>query len=201
MKESEIKNALVLLYDRRLKSLLSYKDRQFTEELVEYMFRLFGQISERPERSEFKATLTGYMASVLAYPKNAFRGLRDQALLLLTLNEYVKECYLNLYDAPATGANEPDYRALLGTRFKESLRTFNAGRLPRFQYNNTVSQLRHVTELRNRVAHPVRQGQTLTYDRYQILEAFDTLLCYLLYTFYHLTLNRQYTLQHLSSDH
>ena len=102
MEESEIKNALVLLYDRRLKSLLSYEDRQFTEELVEYMFRLFGQISERPERSEFKATLTGYMASVLAYPKNAFRGLRDQALLLLTLNEYVKECYLNLYDAPPT---------------------------------------------------------------------------------------------------
>lgn len=198
MKENEIREALVLLYDRRLKSLLCYQDSRFTKELVDYMFDRFAQISTHQPRQEFGNNMITSISSVMEYPRNPYKGLRDIQYLLLNLNEYVQECYISLFgQASEEELAVSDYRSRLGSKFREALMTYNKGRFPRFQYNNTVAQLRHVTDRRNQLAHPERQGLTGRYDRYSMLATFDTLLCYLLYSFYHMALNRDYSILYL----
>lgn len=195
MERSEMIDALSMLYDRRLKALLCYQATSFTHGLVAYMFQRFDEITESGQPM-FGLVIQSYIADVLQYGTSA--GNQSGALLALNeltsnLENYIKCTILCFWpekrqelDAYHDGGKPFDCRSFIGGRFKEIVEKY-PGRFPeKLSHPNIVSQLRHVTEIRNRQSHPMRLGYTALFDRYQYLKAFDVLLGYLLYTYYHL---------------
>lgn len=195
MERSEMIDALSMLYDRRLKALLCYQDASFTQGLVAYMFQRFDEITEDGQPM-FNLVIQSYIADVLRYGDSA----ENHSGALLALNEltsnlenYIK-CTVFCFwpdkkkelDAYRDGDKPFDSRSFIGERFRNIVEKYPDRFPERFSHPNIVSQLRHVTEIRNRQSHPMRLGYTALFDRYQYLKAFDVLLGYLLYTYYHL---------------
>lgn len=210
MERTEMIEILTFLYDRRLKALLCYQHTDFTRVLVEYMFRRFDEISATDEKQPmFTENVQSYIGEVLLYgtkERNQSDALLAVTNLTVVLENYIRctaYCFWpkemekkekkekkeadNLQEKKSTNTKKHfDCRAFIGKKFGDLVRT-QKDRFPeKLSQRSIVTQLRHVTDIRNQRAHPIELGYTTMFKRYEYLKAFDVLLGYLLYTFYHM---------------
>lgn len=195
---------LTLLYDRRLKALLCYQHTGFTRMLVGYMFRRFDEITATDEKQPmFAKNVQSDIGKVLLY--GTLVENQSDALLAITNLTAILENYIKctayyfwpeeMKEMETDNSREKDSvhpkkhfdcRAFIGNKFRNLVKN-QKDRFPeKLSQNAIVAQLRLVTEIRNQKAHRTRLGYTTMFHRYEYLKAFDVLLGYLLYTFYHM---------------
>lgn len=199
-REREIVNALVLMYDRILKSLLCYEDSKFTKELAEYMFDILSQFSEKFVKypNFYDSVLMNLERVFIPFLKpndsnlssNLFSISFGSTELLRRVESFVILCYQSLFDIE--GNEEPkDYRSEFGKRFSKFWN--EDGNPYRGKIINNaiiIRELRNVTDHRNNFSHNLSDGKTGTCDGYECLLSYNTILAFLLYGFYHMMMSK-----------
>ena len=200
-------DVLAKLYDRRLKARLCYQDSLFTYELVEYMFKRFDEIAVNGQPL-FSQSMCLFISDILDYHQSEENQAKATVALyeiITNLENYIKCTLLHFwpdmvkelgdFNKDSVNAREDDngqpeknfdYRAFIGLQFKNKVEECPSRFPAKLSRKNIIAQLRHVTEIRNKTAHRQNMGYTVMFNRYHYLKAFDVLLGYLLYTFYHM---------------
>lgn len=196
MEKKEIIDALTLLYNRRLKALLCYRDETFTRKLVEYMFLCFDKITADKKYNQpcFSNEMQKHLCTVLQYDTtngsnsaNGKEACRSLALLLESYYSYILDCFWPEKRKEKADNSTFDSRTFLSKQFEKVMElTPSVFPLKKGNFNDIKSLQIHAIHLRNQKAHP-RAGYTSICDRYLLLNSFDIVLTYLLYTFYYLT--------------
>lgn len=186
------------IYDGRLKALIGYTDTRFTRELIQYMFDYFEYLGEKTPEDGYIISQPTYFKQILAFlPGNGALSGSVPGKAAYDLNTRLENFIRNtlrllLEDYPEWKGNytENDWRSVMGKEFRKKVRA-NPGRYPAPLYkDHFFSQLNYTTMYRNHLAHIYRNGNSGMYQRYQILKSYDTILCYLLYTFYYMCLKK-----------
>lgn len=191
MEKEEIMDSLVLLYHRRLKTLLPYQDESSTRELVKQMFDCADEIATNQEYKQplFNSNMLADISTVLQYnPIEEDNLPQDKAIhrLALSLESYYTYILYHFWPETKKETDKPgfDRRAELGKQFIDVAPPETKGEKDN---NSLIIDLQmRATQIRNEKAH-FKAGYTSICDRYQLLSSYDIILAYLLYTFYYQT--------------
>lgn len=181
---------LTEIYDNRLKALIGYEDTECTREIVGYMFSFFSTISKL---SEIDAL---YILPILRYTPDdnvswEYAAINGAKGLIPKLETYIKTCVDILYPDWRQHFKKDEYRKVLGIKFKEEVNK-NKDKYPsKLLQNDFFSQLNYTTQYRNIQAHDLDENFVEYCDRFYILQAYDILLTFLLYTFYYMVLKKK----------
>ena len=187
------------IYDGRLKALIGYTDTRFTRELIRYMFDYFKYLSEHTTEDGYNGAQPDMFYQVLAFEPGTdiiSSGEAGKAAsdLSTRLENFIRNTLRQLLeDYPEWKGNytEKDWRSVMGKEFRKKILA-NRGHYPAPLYeNHFFSQLNYTTMYRNHLAHIQNNGNSGRYQRYLILKSYDTILCYLLYTFYYMCLKKE----------
>lgn len=201
MEEKELVEILTTLYDNRLKALIGYRSTDFTREIIGFWFRRMYEISRQTVHYGFKAIGNIHLSNILSFMKDGHTGSVAEAGTSVTRLVFMLEPYqkANLEKLlPDWQSVYPDthHRKVFGIRFKEEVRK-NPELYPEsLSHDSFLSQLNYTTKARNDEAHPII-GFSSTYSRYLVLYCYDTILSYLLYTFYYMALKEDYQFEHI----
>ena len=183
---------LTEIYDCRLKALIGYEDTACTREIVGYMFRLLNYIEHTYEKAKLRSVNELFL-HILVYTPDADVSLEYAAKdaadkLMLKLDTYIRTCVRLLYPDRPNLFKKDAYRKELGKEFKNELKR-NKHKYPqKLQQNDFFSQLNYTIQYRNSIAHDLDENFADYCIRFNILQAYDVLLSYLLYTFYYMVL-------------
>lgn len=197
MDTKELTESLTVIFDCRLKALIGYQSTEFTRELISYMFGHFDYLRKHTSNDGYRTLQNQYLSNILSYKPGSGPYLEVMASssakeLALLLENYIRNTIAVLYPDWQTRHDPKDWRKVLGREFEKEMHE-NPERFPAGLRNvNFFSQLNYTAIYRNKQAHRERFGNTGLYPRYYILKAYDVILCYLIYTFYHLCLNKDY---------
>ncbi len=193
---------LTEIYDCRLKALIGYTNTDFTREIVVYMFKHFMYINKHTTHGGYKSAQIQHFSDILSFQPGAGSQSGDGAgysavLLTLKLENYIRRNVELLYPNWRDTYEDDEYRRVLGDEFKKEVKNHPE----RYPYSLTsssfFSQLNYTTMQRNKLAHNQEYGNSGMYRRYYILQAYDAILTYLLYTFYYMCLNKDYELKYI----
>lgn len=199
---SEMTDMLTDIYDNRLRSLIGYSSKNFTRELVEYMFEHFAYITLHTDNSGFYECQVNYITDILSYNPGDSTSLGGTAAsssiqLTMSLENYIRSTVGIHFPDWKNYFKDDEYRKALGMLFTKEIEV-NPHKYPEaLSVKDFFSQLNYTTLYRNKVAHKQVIGKSGVYHRHIILEAYDVLLSYLLYTFYSMSLTKTYTFKHI----
>ena len=196
---------LVDIFDARLKSLIGYQSEDFTREIVEFMFMHFKDIAYHTSSNfGWLHTQHRHLSQLLSYAPG--QSSADAAIaanasqqLLLSLENYIKSTLTILSEKTKENVHDenPDYRKILGLKFNQKVNDhpelFPVG----LSSLNILPHLNYTTKYRNSFAHRPEIGNTDNYPHCLILVAYDTLLSYLLYTFYYMAIKPNYQFKNI----
>ena len=195
MIKDDIIKALTEIYDRRLQSLIGYSQTSCTQEIAEYMLNHFNTLSSYSKNEGFELTPYLEIYRILAFLPGSkiVHGSEAETSsdkMTRQLEAFIMSSYDLLYPTwNADGTKKADaYRRAFGSRFKEELKAHPKKYPEQLKGDSFFSQLNHTTQFRNKLSHPV-VGYSGFYNRHIILQSYDILLTYLLYTFYYLALS------------
>ena len=198
----EMTEMLTDIYDNRLRSLIGYSSKNFTRELVEYMFEHFAYITLHTDNSGFFECQEEHISDILSYNPGDTSSLSGTAgsssfLLTMSLENYIRYTVGIHFPDWKNYFKDDEYRKALGLLFKKEIEV-NPHKYPEaLSVKEFFSQLNYTTLYRNKVAHKEVIGKSGVYHSHIILEAYDVLLSYLLYTFYSMSLTKTYTFKHI----
>ena len=199
-------NALVILYDRRLRQLLYYDNEEFTRKLMEHMFHCFDEITERGQRM-YASNINRYISSILEHSEVRSKQV-ESALALHEIRTYleffIKYIIIEFWpeekekidalnpkkQSPQDGSKPKsplDYRALIGQKMKECQQQ-HPELFPKelgANLRQLIRELRHSADVRNSKIHMNKIGVTTKFKRYAFLGAYSTLLGFIIYAYYH----------------
>lgn len=190
MNKDTMIQALVNLYDRRLRKLLYYDQEHYTCKLIERMFCRFDELTEQGHR-RYAANINRYIGAILEH--NEERSKQVESILALheirTLLElYIKSTIVEFWpeekdnldalnpkypSASQSPGSKPllDYRGLLGRKIGECQKKHPKLFPQQLNIGVLVQQLKHITEVRNKKIHGESVGLTTKFNRYTFLGA------------------------------
>lgn len=199
MDKEKIIDTLMILYSRRVKSLLGTDDDNFIHELLELMFKRFEQISSKKSHRFFAGEMESRISDILQKDLNIKASQEDMRNLIGRLEEYIQ---LNILDfwpdktfkynpyASAEEREEQDYRKFIGSKIRMMAEdttgkyTFPI-KLDADTSEKIYKQLYLITQSRNRLTHLKGAGASVMYVRCHYLEMSEILLSYILQTYYY----------------
>lgn len=199
---SKMIDMLTDIYDNRLRSLIGYSSKEFTREIVEYMFGHFAYITFHTSNTGFYECQVNYISDILSYIPGNPSSLSSTAgsssfQLTMSLENYIRTTVGIHFPDWKKYFKDDEYRKALGMLFQKEIE-LNSHKYPEaLSVQDFFSQLNYTTLYRNKVAHKEVIGKSGVYHRHIILEAYDVLLSYLLYTFYSMSLTKTYTFKHI----
>lgn len=184
---------LTEIYDCRLKALIGYESTACTQEIIEYMFKFLDFIERNYKDLRLREIDTMFINPILSYTPDSevhYEYLAKDASkdLIPKLETYIKTCVDLLYPDWEKSYKEDEYRKVLGIKFKEELRKNKQKYPAKLHENNFFAQLNYTTQFRNKWAHDLDESFAEYCNRHYILQTYDILLSYLLYTFYYMVL-------------
>lgn len=202
--EKELTDILTTLYDNRLKALIGYKNTDFTREIISGMFRRFKELDNVTENRGYD-NYTSRMSKVFSFMyEGDSTGASDAVLavsnFVKSLENYQRFNLIELlpdWDKQYPGIK---YRNIFGIRFKELLWDYPERYPKTLQHEHMLSQLNSATFYRNHESHKELILNSEIFSRYFVLYCYDVILTYLLYTFYYLALDENYTFEHLKEQ-
>lgn len=202
MEEKELVEMLTTLYDNRLKALIGYRNTDFTREIIGFWFRRMYEISRQTQHYAYMHEGRRHLSNILSFMKDGHTGSVAEAGigaddLIFMLEDYQIANLERL--VPDWQSLYPDthHRKVFGIRFKEEVRK-NPELYPEsLSHDSFLSQLNYTTMARNNAAHRPKVGLSRNYSRYIVLYCYDTILSYLLYTFYYMALKEDYQFEHI----
>lgn len=194
---------LTEIYDYRLKALIGYTSTEFTREIAGYMFNHFGIINKHTAQGGYKEVMIESISEILSYTPGRGREASGSAgfssyQLTMSLENYIRTNVELLYPQWRNDYKDDEYRNVLGDKFVQHVSENKELYPAKMRPSNFFTQLNYTTQYRNKLAHNQDFGGSGIYRRYYILQAYDVILCLLLYTFYYMALNSGYTLQHIN---
>lgn len=198
MERKEIIDTLFMLYSRRIKCLIGHENDAFIRGLLELMFQRFDEIDNVPGYGMYAQNMHKILESTLNFNADGVSAQLSIRELTDRLEDYIKQNIAVIwpemrFDYKADDINSTeknDYRKFINRKFRE----LTQDQENHYQLPTTLSksnsrkiyrQLYHVIEVRNRRTHIKGSGASILYKRCHFLEASETVLAYILYTFYH----------------
>ena len=199
MKKDKIIDIMMILYSRRVKSLLGTNDDSFIRDLLELMFVRFKEISRNPTHPFFAVEIESRISDMLQVQSNIKASQEDMRNLAGRLEEYIqfniqdfwpsKTFKYNPYASKAEREKQ-DYRKFIGAKIRMIAEDETGKYSLPIQLNKATSdkiykQLYQVTQSRNRFTHLRGAGASVMYVRCHYLEMSEILLSYILQTYYY----------------
>ena len=204
MDEEFIKRRLTEIYDSRLKALIGYKSTAFTKEIVDYMFEHFDYLDRATENEGYGNLIPQSFMDILSFTPGKGTGMDGVAglkshQLPMYIENYIRTNVDLLYPDWQREYKSNEYRKVMGTKFEKEV-TEHPERYPeRLRPKDFLSPLNNTTDYRNQLAHNPVLGGSGMYYRYYILQAYDVILSFLIYTFYYMALNPRYELRNIKN--
>ena len=205
---------LTEIYDCRLQSLIGYTKTECTREIASFMLYHFDTLATYTKSNVgYRNTPEQVISSVLSFLPSSESTLGKDAetnsnKLIRELETFIKAnlevLYLrtkdpaseNIWRAEFNRMKADESRVKIGSLFSEELKK-NKHKYPeKLRHNSFFSQLNYTTQYRNKISHPV-VGYSGFYNRHIILQSYDILLTYLLYTFYFMAISPDVEFKHL----
>ena len=203
MERHEIIDTMMILYSRRVKSLLGTDDDGFIRELLELIFVRFEQIARKPTHTFYAVEMQSRISDMLDKDPNVKASQEDMRNLAGRLEEYIQ---LNIqdfwpnktfkYNPKATKAEREmqDYRKFIGEKIRLIAEDTTGKyalpiKLDKETSYKIFKQLYQVTQSRNRLTHLRGASASVMYIRSHYLEMSEILLSYILQTYYYLCLS------------
>lgn len=199
---TDMTDMLTEIYDCRLKALIGYTNTAFTREIVVYMFKHFMYINKHTSHGGYKFIQIQHFSDILSFQPGAGSQSGDGAgysalQLILKLENYILRNVELLYPNWRDTYDDDEYRRVLGDAFQKEVEKHPERYPEHLSSGKFFSQLSYTTKYRNKLAHNQEYGNSGMYRRYYILQAYDAILTYLLYTFYYMCLNEDYELKYI----
>ncbi len=199
MERKEMIDTLMMLYCRRVKSLLSTDDDSFIRKLIELMFNRFDEISTMDGYEFYKEILESNISGAFMVHTGVKSAQCNVTELVNRLEEYIKltiKCFWPdktfKYNPQASEEErqKQDYRKFLGGQIR-AMASDTTGKY-KFPIELDVATSRqiyrtlyHVTLVRNDKTHLQGAGASAMFVRCHYLETSEILLGYILYTYYY----------------
>lgn len=210
---SKMIDILTEIYDCRLQALIGYTRTECTMEIASFMLNHFETLASHTKRNVgYRNTPEKVISPVLAFKPGSAEVPGSEAekssdKLIRELETYIRANLEYLYMQQNKSGTTPDWRTdfermkadecrrRFGNMFREELRKNHQNYPEKLRHDSFFAQLNYTTQYRNKISHP-DVGYSGFYKRHIILQAYDILLTYLLYTFYYMALSN-YPFKHL----
>lgn len=207
MNRNEIIDTLMMLYSRRVKSLLGTDDDGIIRELLELMFVRFDEISRKRDYEYFSYEMTARISDMLQTQASIKASQEDMRNLIGRLEKYIQfniqvfwpnKVFKYNPNASKAEKDKNDYRKFIGEKIREMAED-ETGKyklpvsLDKDKSYQIYKQLYQVTQMRNRFTHLDTAGQSVMYVRCHYLEMSEILLSYILQTYYYKCLSMNVT--------
>lgn len=202
--EKELTDILTTLYDNRLKALIGHDNTDFTREIIEGMFRRFKEVLKETTNRGY-GNYMDYISQIFSFMYNGDATGVSEAknavrFFVNTLENYQRCNLVKLLPDWYTQYPGVKFRNIFGLRFKELLWDYPERYPKSLRHEHMLSQLNYATFYRNHEAHMEEVLNTQLFSRYFVIYCYDVILTYLLYTFYYLALDENYTFKHLKEQ-
>lgn len=192
---------MTTLYDNRLKALIGYQKTDFTREIIETMFLRFKEmVKETLNRGyeDYPTLFSNILSFMLDSEENSVSKAQIAvSFFVSSLENYQRYTLEKLLPEWDKEYEDVVFRNVYGLRFKEILDESPELYPEALQHESMLSQLNYATFYRNHESHKEVILNSITFSRYFVLYCYDLFLTYLLYTFYYMALNENYTMKHI----
>ena len=194
---------LTEIFDCRLQSLIGYSSSRFTREIIEFMFRHFKYIGMHTINYGYDNLPMQHLSDILSFTPGTSGHEGDAAGLsaiqfTMSLENFIRTTVNMLFPDWQNQYNDDEWRKVLGMEFRKKVQQQPSLYPASLTHDDFISQLNYTTLYRNRLAHKQVIGNTGMYKRYYILQSYDVILSYLLYTFYYMTLKEDYEFKYIN---
>lgn len=201
MTTPELVEIMTTLYDNRLKALIGYQKTDFTREIIETMFQRFKEMPNETTSKGYK-NYPKLFSDVLCYllepdGPSIFEAKIATDFFVTALDNYLRYNLVKLFPNWDKEYGNMSFRNVFGKKFAEILNESPDLFPEALQHHSMLSQLNYTTFYRNHQSHREVILDSMIFYRYSILYCYDFFLTFLLYTFYYMALDENYTIKHI----